>query len=108
MLKTLVECLLDNIVNSFENVNTRGWVLNSLAKLSSCRAFSMSEEVAECFEFYSDSNASEVSSRAVEYKILSKYNAALRQSTLIKVDPSLRFLDSFVDKAVRSGAPKYD
>lgn len=78
MIRNLVESLLDCIVTSFEDVITRGWVLNALAKLSSCSAFSMSEEVADCFEFYSDSVAGEVSNRAVEYKILSKYNAALR------------------------------
>lgn len=78
MLKTLVESLLECIVNQFENISTRGWVLNALAKLSSCSAFTMQEEVADCFEFYSDSKSEDVSSRAVEYKILSKYNAALR------------------------------
>jgi len=77
-LHKIVEALLECITNDFEEPNTRGWILNALAKLSSCPAFSLQEQVAGCLDYYSESRTLEVADRAIEYKILSKYNAALR------------------------------
>ncbi|EGR32873.1 hypothetical protein IMG5_068280 [Ichthyophthirius multifiliis] len=107
-LDELIQVLLEYITNDFEDKNTRGWMLNALAKLSSCPAFSMQEELAQCFDYYADSYNPEVASRAKEYKILSKYNAALRQSQALVIDPKLNFLNDFIEKAVMNGAKKYE
>lgn len=67
MLKQLVESLLEVIMNGFEDTQTRGWIINALAKLSSCKGFTMQQEVVECFEYYSDSKNADVGSRTTEY-----------------------------------------
>ncbi|KAL4495086.1 hypothetical protein ABPG72_015786 [Tetrahymena utriculariae] len=107
-LQKLIECLLESITSDFEHTSTRGWFLNALAKLSSCSAFNMQEQVAACFDYYGESRCLEVSSRSTEYKILSKYNAALRQSSAIKVDTKLNFLNDFIERSVKNGAPRFD
>jgi hypothetical protein len=58
-------------------------------------------------EEYSASNVISVSERAMEYRKLAKYNAALRISHSINFDPEMPFLKGFVDEAKKNGAKDY-
>jgi hypothetical protein len=83
------------------------WVLNALAKISSCRGFQMHKEVKATLEEYSASNDIDISGRALEYRKLAKYNAALRISNSIQFDPAMPFLKQFVDNSKKLGAKEY-
>ncbi|MBS1889799.1 MAG: hypothetical protein JST59_00770 [Actinobacteria bacterium] len=83
------------------------WVLNALAKLSSSKAFQLHKEVKAVLEEYSASNDTDVWERAMEYRKLAKYNAALRISDTLVFDPAMPFLKGFVDEARKKGAKEY-
>lgn len=42
-LTELAEILLNTITNEFENISTRGWILSSLGKISSCPSFELTD-----------------------------------------------------------------
>lgn len=77
-ISELVEILLTTITNEFEDSSTRAWVLNALAKLSSCPAFEMNDQANACFDYYKNSKYLDLFKRSNDYIILQKYNAALR------------------------------
>lgn len=54
-LSELAEILLNTITNEFENISSRGWILSSLGKLSSCPGFELTDQVNACFDYYSGS-----------------------------------------------------
>lgn len=56
-LNELAEVLLTVVTNEFEDQQTRAWILCALAKLQSCTAFEMGEQVQACFEYYSRSRS---------------------------------------------------
>jgi hypothetical protein len=66
-LTELTEILLNTITNEFEDISTRGWILSSLGKLSSCPGFELSEQVNACFDYYSRSKHLSVYLRSKDY-----------------------------------------
>jgi hypothetical protein len=67
----------------------------------------MHKEVKATLEEYSASNDIDISGRALEYRKLAKYNAALRISNSIQFDPAMPFLKQFVDNSKKLGAKEY-
>lgn len=51
-LNKITEVLLTVITNEFEDNSARNWILTSLAKISSCSAFEMSDQIEACFQYY--------------------------------------------------------
>ena len=49
----------------------------------------------------------DVSERAMEYRKLAKYNAALRISDSVSFDPAMPFLKGFIEDAKKKGARDY-
>lgn len=107
-LSELAEILLNTITNEFENISSRGWILSSLGKLSSCPGFELTDQVNACFDYYSGSQNLSVYLRSKDYSNLQKYNSALRQSSLIHFEDKMSFLNSFVENSIMHGAKIYD
>lgn len=92
----------------YEDDLTKGWIINSLSKLSSCPKFPSSPAINEINSLYSRSKICDLYQRANEYKRLNKFKWALKQSSQLVVDPSLNFLSNFVQKSLERGAKPYD
>jgi hypothetical protein len=99
--------LIKSLTIEYEDSNTKVWVLNALAKISSSKGFQQHNQVKSVLEEYSASNVISVSEKAMEYRKLAKYNAALRISDSINFDPAMPFLKGFLDEAKKKGAKDY-
>lgn len=99
--------LIKSLSVDYEDSNTKVWVLNALGKISSCKGFQMHKDVKAILEEYSASNVIDVSGRALEYRKLAKYNAALRISDTIQFDPNMTFLRTFIENSKKQGAKEY-
>lgn len=99
--------LIKSLSIEYEDRSTKVWVLNALAKLSSSKAFQQHSEVKAVLEEHSVSDDMILSERAMEYRKLAKYNAALRLSDNLSFDPAMPFLKGFVDEARKKGAKEY-
>lgn len=106
-LQEIAEVLIKSLTVDYEDPNTKVWVLNSLAKISSCKGFQMHKEVKATLEEYSASDGVEIAGRALEYRKLAKYNAALRISDTVQFDPAFPFLKTFIDNSKKLGAREY-
>lgn len=106
-LQEIAEVLINSLTIEYEDQWTKVWVLNALAKLSSSKGFQLHKEVKAVLEEYSASNDMDVWERAMEYRKLAKYNAALRISDTVAFDPAMPFLRSFIDDAKKNGAKDY-
>lgn len=107
-MEELANILKKSLEAHYEDEFTKGWILNALSKLTSCPKFSPSVDIAQLSEKYSRSKICDLNQRANEYKRLTKFKWALKQSSQLVVDPALNFLSGFVQKAIEKGAKTYD
>lgn len=92
----------------YEDELTKGWILNALSKISSCPKYPSVPAIVEIASNYSRSKICDLYQRALEYKKLTKFKWALKQSSQLVVDSSLNFLSAFVQKSKEKGAKSYE
>lgn len=61
MLQEIAEVLIKSLSIDYEDNKTKVWVLNALAKLSSCKGFQMHKEIKAVLEEYSTNSDMEIS-----------------------------------------------
>jgi hypothetical protein len=103
-----VDSLLASLTSSQQDSDTKSWILNALAKITSVSPGNNTPEVQQAFEYYSSSKYFDLCQRAAEYKYLSKYRWGLTMSQELEVNGSLPFLDYYVGKALQAGAKARD
>lgn len=84
------------------------WVLDALAKLSTCEGFDPSHPgLKEFMDRMAKSPDPLVSLRVSEIRQLGKFNAFLRCSGMLDFDGSLSFLEGYIGLAAKQGAKPY-
>ena len=108
-MEDIINLLAFRLKGHYEDETPKGWILNAIGKLSSCPKYVPgSGETDNMWVYFSRSKNWDIYQRSVEYKQLSKYKWGLRESSLISLDKSLSFLNSYVQKSLAAGAKPFD
>lgn len=68
----------------------------------------MFDQVRAVFVKYTQIRSLDCQQRAIDFSTLAKYNAALKRSQNVNIDPNLSFLNAFVAAEKLKGAAAYD
>ncbi|CAD8095829.1 unnamed protein product [Paramecium sonneborni] len=107
-LNELTQLVILKLDSQLESETTISWILTCLAKLQSARAFQMFDQTRAIFQKYMQSKNLDCQQRAIDFYTLAKFNAALKGSQFITVDPKMSFLDAYVQQERLRGAQAYN
>ncbi|CAD8096428.1 unnamed protein product [Paramecium sonneborni] len=107
-LNELTQLIILKLDSQLESETTISWILTCLAKLQSARAFQMFDQTRAIFQKYMQSKNLDCQQRAIDFYTLAKFNAALKGSQFITVDPKMQFLDAYVQQERQRGAQPYN
>ncbi|CAD8066422.1 unnamed protein product [Paramecium primaurelia] len=107
-LNELTQLVIMKLDSQLESETTISWILTCLAKLQSARAFQMFDQTRAIFQKYMQSKNLDCQQRAIDFFTLAKFNAALKGSQYITIDPKMSFLDAYVQQERLRGAQPYN